>query len=252
MLCPPRVTRVLTGEIAPVGWDDALPGEALGDAVRSVSALISEAEYALDGVEVGLGVVGHREPSVYDCVAEGRFPVHPQALLGLGAHASLHVGGQLLGVALRQPREDGPDELSHGAIGRVLLGERDDLDVGLVQSAQGPEAVEHVPGDAGEGPDIEAVNLGRAGALAGAAGLGLGFRTSEQALVAAALAGRAAADALVNEPVLGGNDHAVSGGAALDLHALLVDGLVLARVAAPQVGGADAGHGDSLVEVPGA
>ncbi len=244
VLGAPGVAGVLAGQVPAAGRGDAGAGQALGDALGPVAALVGEAEDPLDGLEVGAGVVGDGEAAVHHGVPEGRVSVHPQALLGLGAHAALHVGGQLFGVAFGQPRQDGADELAERAVGGVLLGERDDLDVGVVQSAQRAQAVEHVAGDAGEGPDVEAVD-GRRGVSAAGLAIGdLGLGPAQQALIAVAALGGAAADALVDEPVLGRDDDALRGGAALDLGALLLDGLVLAGVAAPQVGGADQGHGD--------
>lgn len=79
-----------------------------------------------------------------------------------------------------------------------------------------------------------------------AQGVPLRLGALDEALVAGAALRGPSADPLVDEPVLGRDDHAVGGGAALDLDALLVDGLVLLGVAAPQIGGSDDGHGGGL------
>ena len=219
----------------------AFAGQALGQALPAVAALEVEGEDPLHRLEGGPGLVGDHQAAVLDHVAEGRAAVDPQALAGLGAHPTLHAAGQLLGVALGQPGEDGSDQLADGAVLAVLLGQGEHLDVGFLEHCQGAEAVGHVPGDAGEGVDVEPVDglaLGCAAAAALAV-VALGFGGADQGLVGVPLAGGATADALVDEPVLGWDVDAVLGGALGDDLALLLHGLVLARVTAAQVGGSD-------------
>ena len=250
MLGPPGPRGDALGQVGPGRRRHGLSRETRGDARRPIAVLVGHAEDPLRHLELRARPLGDGQAAILDLVAIGGQSVDPAALLGLRAHAPLHVGGQFLRVALGQPRQDRPDELAERTVGRVLLRQRDDLDVGVVQGAEGAQAIKHVAGDAGEGPDVQAGDRGRTARSPGLPVGDLGLRPAQQALVAVAVPGRAPADALVDEPVLGWDDHPVGGRASLDLGALLVDGLVLARVAAAQVGGADDGHGRLRVGSP--
>jgi len=78
----------------------------------------------------------------------------------------------------------------------------------------------------------------------------LGLGGADQGLVGVALASSTPADALVDESVLGGNVDAILGGALEDDLSLLLYGLVLARVAAAQVGGSDDHEGLPVELIP--
>jgi len=220
---------------------DAFAGQPLGQSLPAVAALEVQGEDPLHRLEGGSGLVGDHQAAVLDRVAEGRAAIDPQALAGLGAHPALHAAGQLLGVALGQPGQDGSDQLADGAVLAVLLGQGGHLDVGFLEHGQGAQAVSHVPGDAGEGVDVEPVDgLALRGTTTAAfAVVALSFGGADQGLVGVPLTGSAAADAFVDEPVLGRDVDAVLGGALGDDFALLFHGLVLARVATAQVGGSD-------------
>jgi len=248
---PPGAGGHLAGVVGLGGWAHALAGQPLGDAPPAVVALVGDAEDAPDHLEVLTGGLGDHELlaslDLHRLVAERRGAVGPEALGRLGGHPTLHVLGQLLGVALREPGQDGPDQLLHRAIPHLVLGQGDDLDVGVVQGGQGAQAVEHVAGDAGEGPDVEPLDAAELPPAAPSTpqGLALGLGPPDQPPVAAAAFGGAPADALVHEPVLRGDHHPIRRSAALDLGSLLLDGLVLLRVTAPQIGGSDSRHGST-------
>ncbi len=227
-------------------WCDGFAGQSGGDAGGAVTVLVGHLEDAPHDLELRARVVGDDQGAVLDLVAEGREAVDPAALLGLGTHAALHVGGQLFAVALGQPGQDGPDQAAQRAVAGVGLGERDHVDVGFVEGGQGAEGIEHVSGDAGEGPDVEAIDARDLTVGAAALGVPLGLGPAQELLVGGAALRRAARDALVDEPVLRRDDDAVGIGATEDLGALLVDALVLAGVGTAQVGGADGGHGGGL------
>ncbi len=245
----PRARRDLARVVRLGRWPDAFAGQALGDATPAVGALVGHAEDALHHLEVGARLVSDDQllaaRYLHRVVPERRGAVGPEALGRLRGHASLHVAGQLLRVPLGEPREDGPDQLPHRAVARVVLGERHDLDVGVVERGDRAEAVEHVAGNAAERPHVQALDAVHDDALLAAPGhrVALDLGALDEALVAGAALGGPAADPLVDEPVLWRDGHPVGGGAALDLGALLVDGLVLLGVAAPQVRGSDDGHG---------
>lgn len=245
VLRPPRPRGVLPGHVGAAGGLDARAGEAVGEGAGAAHPFEGLAEEALHDLELGANVVGDDEAAIHDGVAVGRVAVLPVALFSLRLHPTDYVAGQLLAVALGEPRKDRPNQFPEGAVTRVGLRERDDVDVGLVQRRERAETVEHVPGDAAERPHVEAVDLVGAAPL-GADAVALGLGALDEVQVGRATFGRAARDALVDEPVPRRDGHAVGLGAAEDLFTLLLDALVLAGVRAAEVGGADHGHGGFL------
>ncbi len=242
VLPPPRSAVALAGEVGAPRRIDPFARQLLREALSAVAAIKVFGEQALHRLEVGAGVVGDDEATALHRVAEGRMSVLPLALFGLAAHPALDVARQLLGVPLGQPREDRPDQLAERLVASVGLGEGDHVDIRLVEGRERAQAVHHVPGHAGERPHIESVDpLQRDGALR--LRVALGLRPAQQRLVRGPLLRGAPADPLIDEPQVVGNGHAVRGGATRDFLALLLDALVLARVRAAKVGGADDGHG---------
>jgi len=242
MLPVPGAAESLAGHVRTAGRLDSLARELLGEALPAVAAVEVLGEHPFDRLEVGHRVVRDHKPPGFEGVAERGVSVLPMSLFCLGVHPALHVAGQLLRVPLRQPREDRPDQLAEGLVAGVRLSQRDHVHVGLVERCEGLEAVHHVPGDAGEGPDIQAIHALDAHLAASKRGIALGLGGTEQGLVRDALLGRAPTDPLVDEPQVVGNGHAISGSATGDFLSLLLDALVLARVRTAKVSGADDGH----------
>ena len=246
VLRPPTARCVGAFDVGAAGRLDPFPGEALREAQAPVGTLRVLGEDALHGLEGGARLLGDHETlaagAAVNGVAVGRVPVLPEPLLRLAPHPAHHVAAQFLAVPLGQTSEDRANELPKRAIPRVGLGERDHVDVGLVQRRERAQAVEHVPRDATERPDVEAVDAGRS-LLAGHDRFALGLRPLDERKVRRPLLGGPPADAFVHEEVLGWDGHPVCGGASQDLFTLLLDALVLAGVRAAEVGGADEGHG---------
>jgi hypothetical protein len=132
----PGPRRHLSGVVRLRRRPDPLAGQLVGDPRPTVVALVGHTEDPLDDLEVLPARLGHHElPAALDRhrrVAEGRRSVGPEALARLGQQRPLHVLRQLLGVALRQPRQDRADQLAHRAVADLVLRQRHDVDVGLV------------------------------------------------------------------------------------------------------------------------
>jgi len=105
----------------------ALAGQPLGDAPSPVLPFVGNTEDTLDDLEVLPGLLGHDELlATLDgdgLVTEAHRAVGPEALPRLGSLCTPHVGRQLFRVSLGQPRKDGTDELAHGLVAHVGLGE---------------------------------------------------------------------------------------------------------------------------------
>ncbi len=246
VLRPPTTRSVGALEVGAAGRLDTLAGQPLREAqaaVGTVGVLGEDAPYRVEG---GARFLGDDETlpasAAVDRVAVGRMPVLPEALFSLTSHSAHHVATQLLAVPFCQPCENWTNELSKRPVASVGLGERDHVDVGLVERCEGAQRVEHVAGEAGKGPDVEAVDPPCA-ALLGAVAVALGLGRLDERQVRRPLLGGAAGNALVHEEILGWDHDAVGRCASQDLFTLLLDALVLAGVRAAEVGGADEGHG---------